>query len=295
MPTRRTFAEIVQGAGVDARLEYITLWNLFNRRFDSEKGLNVGYVRTVNMMCRDVADESFATLVNKNFLRLPIQLRKSYRTLEMFNRGCGFSFGKEPPSTMTVDDLLTYIEYTMSFINMMNEAKLLQDFGFAVRPFVSHVNVLLDMLAHATCVKDGFVFVVPKSQPVIEVARVLPGDLSYKTYMYNHRTVTGDLNRKKEILRALGDALESRRKELALLDGALTSAIFAMLNRANVRHTNIDERDPAKYQPIVAAMGKEELEQRYDDLYQMILLAFMWLDSRSVVADTKEFVSTLKP
>ena len=35
MAVRRTFAEIVQSVGVDPRIEYVTLWNLFNRSFDS--------------------------------------------------------------------------------------------------------------------------------------------------------------------------------------------------------------------------------------------------------------------
>lgn len=182
----------------------------------------------------------------------------------------------------------------MSLINIAKEVGIMRIYGSAERAYMDHVATLLEDMGMCQVVKEGFVFVVPKSAPVIEVVRMLPEDLSYKTYMYNHRSYTGALEKKKEVLRSLGDALEPRRAELKALDSTLVSNVFALLNRANVRHNNIDKRNPSKYQPVIAAMNAQQLESVYDDLYQMELLAFMWLDSREVVSKMKDFAATLK-
>ena len=289
---RRTFAEIVASAGVNALQQYRILYNLFTEPFSDENGLH--------LICRagpyfNEYSQSFREVINFHFMELPIRVRRSYRNLVEFDRGNGFVFKRDTVWSNELDQLLTYIEYTLSLISVAKDVGIMRIYEFAERAYARHAATLLDDMGMCQAFKDGFVFVAPKSAPVVEVARMLPEDLSYKTFMYNHRSYTGALEKKKEVLRSLGDALEPRRSELKTLDSSLTSDVFALLNCANVRHNNIDERDPAKYQPVIAAMNTQQLESVYDDLYQMELLAFMWLDSREVVSKTKGFVETLKP
>ena len=86
----------------------------------------------------------------------------------------------------------------------------------------------------------------------------------------------GDLERKKAILVTLGDKLEPQRDKLEKVNDHLKKDIFCLLNNLNLRHNNTDPG--SNYRPYVASMKDEELEQWYDDLYQMILLAFLELD-----------------
>lgn len=51
-----------------------------------------------------------------------------------------------------------------------------------------------------------------------------------------------------------------------------------MLNNLNIRHNNRSKKDK-NYKEYVAKMRKERLEKWYDELYQMILLAFLLLDN----------------
>ena len=52
-----------------------------------------------------------------------------------------------------------------------------------------------------------------------------------------------------------------------------------MLNNMNIRHNNRSKKDKAKYKEYVSKMTKKQLEKWYDELYQMILLAFLILDN----------------
>lgn len=45
------------------------------------------------------------------------------------------------------------------------------------------------------------------------------------------------------------------------------------------RHNNSNKNDLTKYKEYVAKMSEEELEEWYDELYQMILLAFLMIDN----------------
>lgn len=85
--------------------------------------------------------------------------------------------------------------------------------------------------------------------------------------------------KKKNILIALGTELEPKRKQLQTVDKKLSDNIFFMLNNMHIRHNNSNKNDLTKYKEYVAKMSEEELEEWYDELYQMILLAFLMIDN----------------
>ena len=85
------------------------------------------------------------------------------------------------------------------------------------------------------------------------------------TYTYSQSTA----NHKKS---------SPKRKELQVLNKQLSEDIFFMLNNMNLRHNNRSKKDMTKYKEYVAKMSKARLEKWYDELYQMLLLAFLLLD-----------------
>ena len=60
-----------------------------------------------------------------------------------------------------------------------------------------------------------------------------------------------------------------------------------MLNNLNVRHNNKNKGDK-NYKEYVAKMRKDRLEKWYDELYQMILLAFLLMDNTKRTDRVKE-------
>ena len=71
--------------------------------------------------------------------------------------------------------------------------------------------------------------------------------------------------------------MEPKRNQIAAIDKALEDGIFYILNNLNLRHNNKTEGDK-HYKQAVAEMDSATLENWYDELYQMMLLAYLQLD-----------------
>ncbi len=102
--------------------------------------------------------------------------------------------------------------------------------------------------------------------------------LAFEIVQYNHHALKGDIAKKKAILFKLGAQLEPKRKELDRISPRLSENIFTFLNNLNIRHNNIEPGN-SKHKQCVVDMKPEELENWYDELYQMILLARLELDN----------------
>lgn len=109
------------------------------------------------------------------------------------------------------------------------------------------------------------------------VAEIVAKDIGHKVLRYNHHMLKGDLQAKKDILLAIGADLEPKRKQIREIDKDLEDGIFYILNNLNLRHNNQSEGDK-NYRQAVADMDNNTLENWYDELYQMILLAYLQLD-----------------
>lgn len=121
------------------------------------------------------------------------------------------------------------------------------------------------------------VLVIEDNPAITAVAEIVEPKLSLDVLKYNHHTLRGEIDKKKAILLALGAELEPKRKTLAGINSTLEDGIFTMLNNLNLRHNNMSP-DDKNYKEFVAKMDSETLENWYDELYQMILLAFLEID-----------------
>lgn len=146
----------------------------------------------------------------------------------------------------------------------------------------------LNKYNHKVFACDDRFLVIEDKPEVTAVAEVVDQSLALDVIKYNHRSLQGEVELKKAILLTMGAEIEPRRDELEKLNKQLASDIFFMLNNMNVRHNNCNESDTAKYQKLVAEMDKKQLEGWYDELYQMLLLAFLLLDNIERTKRVKE-------
>lgn len=284
---RKTFAEIAVARDVKLDSAYRTLWTMFNESFGDENGLGVGRSATPYTLR---LTSSFAQLCEWNFKQLPTTFRRYHQTFAEYNyaKGCEFAYGLG--ETIDIDQLLTYIEYTCTMIRQLGLAGKLGGYEFATVPFFKFIDLLLEDLGHVRKEKDGLVFVVPKSNPVLMAAQTLPNDLGYKTYRYIHRETTGDIGTKRDVLKSLGDYLEPKRKQLEALHRDASDRIFSMLNNANIRHNNVAKGDK-NYRRVIAEMSENDLEKLYDDVFELCIIACLLLDSVSALANIKNVES----
>lgn len=152
-------------------------------------------------------------------------------------------------------------------------------------------DVMLDNLEkynHKAYIDDERILIIEDKPEVTAVAEIIEQDLAIDIIRYNHRSMQGEIELKKKILISLGSELEPKRKELQVLNKQLSEDIFFMLNNMNLRHNNRSKKDMGKYKEYVAKMTKARLEEWYDELYQMMLLAFLLLDNVDRTENVKE-------
>ena len=145
----------------------------------------------------------------------------------------------------------------------------------------------LEKMNHKVFFDDERVLIIEDKPEVTAVAEIVEPDLSLDIIRYNHHSLRDEIELKKAILLKMGSDLEPRRKELSRMDSVLCDNIFYMLNNLNLRHNNRSKKSK-NYKEYVAKMKKERLEKWYDELYQMMLLAFLLLDNEERSNKVKE-------
>ena len=183
----------------------------------------------------------------------------------------------------TEDQIITFIEYVANIIYVSKTIELEDRYkqhdtpvSIALRENLDSVLDWLNLEATTFDEKEQ-VIITEKSAKVTAVAEITSANISYQIVKYNHHTLKGDIEKKKAILLVLSNELEPKRKQLSSINIQLTTNIFYMLNNLNLRHNNRSKKDK-NYKEYVAKMKKNKLEEWYDELYQMMLLAFLELE-----------------
>ena len=274
MMKRIPFSQVLKNASIDIRREYDRLYGMF-----CLQKLADGTGNSVSLR------DSCAA----NFISLPF--RGTCVSLDDFDDFYGYSFEKNP-SSFNLEYLISFCEYSY------NLAIYSQGIGYGMSLFglsqpmqfyVQQVMKVIDTVGYMANSQDGITDFVPKDQAAISAAEVVDPALSYRIIEYNHHSMKGDLERKKATLIALADKLEAKRAKLKQINTSLESDLFYLLNSVNVRHNNADQGSK-NYIHFVADMKDGDIEQWYDDIYQMCLLAFLELDH----LERKERVKKLK-
>ena len=197
-----------------------------------------------------------------------------------------------------IESLLTLIELIYNFWYLSN-FRMNNDININWCGNYYHLkNVMDDVLAqynHTIYIdeKNESVLVIEDKPEVTAVAEIVSDNIATKVIKYNHRALKGNVELKNEILFSLGKELESKRKELHQINSSLEDNIFYLMNKLNVRHNNSSENDKSKYVEYVANMDKSEIEEWYDELYQLILLAFLQLDNIERTKKIKDLKSKI--
>lgn len=103
-------------------------------------------------------------------------------------------------------------------------------------------------------------------------------DVAQRIIQYNHFMLKGEIEKKRDILRALASEIEPQQNQIKSLDKDLGVALFDLLNGMHIRHNNKDPKKKSYYRQHVVDMTDDELEEWYDEIYQMILLAMLLMD-----------------
>lgn len=200
-----------------------------------------------------------------------------------------------------VDSFLTLVELIYNFWELSHNKFDDDEKGYRLQwcgNYYHLKDVMDDVLSqynHVAYINEEkeCVLVVEDKPEVTAAAEIMPTPtLAVDVVKYNHRSLRGEIEQKKKILLAMGAELEAKRKRLHTINSALENDIFFMLNNLNIRHNNKSKGDK-NYKEYIAKMRKDRLEKWYDELYQMILIAFLLMDNAKRADKVKELKSKI--
>ena len=272
---RKNFAQVLKDAKIDINKEYSRLYSLL-------------YKTNVN----GIVEDSLYEHINNHFSH--IWFRGTALTLKEFDEDNGFSFC-EQPANFNINYLVLFCEYFYNIImGYMHANYLLCDY---LQFIMSQIQKVIFSIGYTTINQDRLIIFVEKSQSAIAVSEIIEDkDLSYKTIYYNHHSMKGNIEGKKAILLKYANLLESKSKLLHNIDSSLKDDLFYLFNNLNIRHNNIG-KDSKNYKRFVSEMSFEQIEEWYDETYQMCLFAFLEIEQyerRKKFARLKENIEKTK-
>lgn len=291
MGHRKTFAEILGNAGVDAGQEYVSLWRLFYGGGDDR--------------FLDYDDCSLADLIDQDFLRIPF--RGSATSLEDFDSRYGFPFatsrsledactrmarfgGKAESPDVTdderLDTLVTFCEYVYNLAEGFTEKSTAYSTSLFTQEWENEraevvkdqVMRIVDKLDLMTADRREVKIFVPADETVRTAVGLMEPESAGLALSYGHHSMRGDLNAKRSILQTLAQKVEHKRDQLKSVSSAYASDLFYLLNNLDIRHDNSGETPPFSKAPGVASLDAAGLEEWYDKTYRMCLGAFILCD-----------------
>ncbi len=129
--------------------------------------------------------------------------------------------------------------------------------------------------------------IVEKNAAATAVAEIVEPEISTAVIEYNHFLLKGDIKKKKQILSTLGNKFEPIKTIVKNQNSELAKNTSYILNNFDIRHNNKEQGK--YYKEYTAKMTNEDLENWYDEVYQMLLLAFLLNDNIERTKKIQEF------
>lgn len=199
-----------------------------------------------------------------------------------------------------INALLTLIELIYNFWSLA-EIKIPEDTTclYAYPNFYYLKDYMINSLSqynHVAVVRknEQMVLVIEDKPEVTAASEISDAKIAVGILKYNHHSLKGDIDAKKTILLSLASELEPRRADLHNKNKDIEKMIFFMLNNLDIRHNN-RKREDKNYREYVARMRKSTLEKWYDELYQLILLAFLELDNVKRMEELEKLKTMICP
>ena len=274
---RRTFFDLLKNSKVDVNFELQKLNNLFIQ--------DCCFHRRKSYSLHDLVAENFAKYYKRreHFLSLQELLNAIY--LECFD-------------ISEFDKYFLYAEMYVDLISMLDNLDN-QEIESQKNIIKTQIERVISSLGYKFIVIDDRQIIVENNVFANEAAQAVTAFADIKEALsileYNHFSIKGNIERKKEILKKIADLLEPWRKPLnksSELKDLLKAnndkiqaleKLFYMYNKFNIRHNNEDQ--------MLTGLSNQEIESWYDKIYTMSLFVILGKDVAKILADFNKFVN----
>ena len=210
---------------------------------------------------------TFKQYIANDFLHS--KLRGTSVDIDDFIRRCSIYWDKS-----SLDGLLFYCEMLVNLLELgdfhycSGNAKQIRD---RIR---SNISIILEKTGYKEYKDtDGFIALIQKDALAVEVIEDISDKATAIAVLeYNRLDMKGDLKRKKEVLKQIGDYLEPTLQRRAMLSGKsheLADDVSFCLNNLDIRHNN---KVGTHKKAFLHTITDTKLEELYDDAYRSSLL-----------------------
>ena len=180
-----------------------------------------------------------------------------------------------------LEQKIVYLEYFCNLINLAS-TKLSYPFFQKLKEFVileQNLDILLEHLNYEKVLfsDDEKIILVPKNPAATAVAEISRKDTAFAILKYNHASLKGQLEEKRQLLLSIANEYEPLlSKPIEGFNDYFTKATN-MLNNVHIRHNNKSGKNKKE---LVANMSDEDLENWYDETYQLLLFCVLIKDNK---------------
>lgn len=180
-------------------------------------------------------------------------------------------------------NILQQVKSNLDFISSVASIRATNAFWLAIE----NLNYLLEHLNYEKLIisEEEKVLLIPKNPEATAVAEISSEDTALAIFMYNHHSMKGDVTEKRRLLYQISLEYETLLKKPIEGYNDFFNKTNQLLNNLHIRHDN-KTKDGNKNNVI--EIDDKELENWYDELYQLLLFCVLIhdnLERKNRVAD----------
>lgn len=158
---------------------------------------------------------------------------------------------------------------------------------------IENMNILLEHLNYEMKIfeNEEKVILIPRKPEATAVAEISSEETALAILMYNHHSMKGDIEGKRTILYKIAHEYETLLKKPREGYNDFFVKTNALLNNLHIRHDN--KTKEGNKNPVIEIDDKE-LENWYDELYQLLLFCVLIHDNLERKNRVADFLKSIK-
>lgn len=253
----------------------MNMFEILNTKYDTLREINkiARLYNSIIIKENGYYEYSVETLFENEILQHWKQ-RRSYLSCKEIKRDLGIA------TTVFCDipkDIIILLEYYVN-ISFFVYKKIYSDDSFDIpKDFTlmfQNLKLLIENLNYEIKLfeDDEKIILIPKKPEATAVAEISSEETALAILMYNHHSMKGDIEGKRTILYKIAHEYETLLKNPIEGYKDFFVKTNALLNNLHIRHDN--KTKEGNKNPVIEIDGKE-LENWYDELYQLLLFCVL--------------------
>ena len=196
------------------------------------------------------------------------------------------------------EEMLRGLEYYINILNLLKiKFNIPQNINFPCPPaytmLLKNIDILLEHINYEKLEfpEEEKVILVPQNPAATAVAEISSKDTAFAILKYHHASLKGNLEEKKKLLLSIANEYEPLLAKPVSGFTDYFDKATGLLNNLNLRHNNKTGKNKID---AIANMPPKELENWYDDLYQLLLFCVLIKDNTARKEKAANLLKTIK-